>query len=72
METGKPRWRAASVEHDHYRLHVTHQTTQAESYHCFPSQREAALWLAEQAGVQAVLSLVFGPTCYYCQQAKEA
>lgn len=70
MDTGKPRLRPVS-DRDHYRLHLTDRAT--ERFVCFPSQKEAALWLAEQgAGVQAELSLVFGPVCYYCQQAKEA
>ena len=70
MDTGKQRLRPAS-ERDHYRLRLLDQAT--ERFLCFPSQREAARWLAEQgAGVQAELSLVFGPVCFFCQQAKEA
>lgn len=65
-EIAKPRIRATKPE-DHYRLHVTHQTTGAESFACFPSQGQAGVWLAAQVGVTAVLSLVDGPDCFYCR-----
>lgn len=66
-EITKPRQRPGKADTDHYRLHVTHLGTGAESFACFSSQGQAGVWLAAQVGVTAVLSLVDGPDCFYCR-----
>ena len=66
----KQRFRPTKAETDHFRLHLTNQTTGVESFACFPNQGKAGAWLQQQTGVIAILSIVDGPDCFYCR-AKE-
>ncbi len=63
----KPRFRPTKAETDHFRLHLTNQTTGVESFACFPSQGKAGAWLQQQTGVIAILGIVDGPDCFYCR-----
>ena len=66
----KPRFRPTRAVTEHFRLHLTNQTTGAESFVCFSSQGKAGAWLQQQTGVTAVLSIIDGPDCFYCRPKK--
>ncbi len=52
----------------HFRLCLTTATGQ-QSFACFATMREEAAWLQTQqlGSVEARLSLVDGPDCFYCR-----